>query len=332
MPRGVDGDPRVVVGDRDEDVVARDRQRAGGLRGRRRRSPATRRRSSGSDAVRPRARRAALRGARGRRWPSPRSCRHRRGSPSRPSPAWPESRPARAHAGTTRRYPSASGRSYGSRRIRCRDAPPAQGGASGRPGSRSSGAGRACRRSATRPFGSVRLWLVRTAMAIRSPGQPADDRPEPEEPAGVAERRLAVDVDDLDAEPVRDRRLESARSGRCPPTIAAARSGIAGRRRRTAPVAQRARSAGVVAIEPAAPDAVTTEVNGARSMPSDRSIGRELGVGAGEAIAVRDRTARRLDLLVPGVVQAERLEEALAQLVGERWPARPLRRASPRTR
>ena len=77
----------------------------------------------------------------------------------------------------------------------------------------------------------------------------------------------------------------------------------------------------MVAIEPAAPDAVTTDVNGtsARAVAEvDRGKRR---FGSGEPVAVGDRTGGPVDCLVVGVAQPERGEEAIAQLLGDRGAA-----------
>ena len=108
-------------------------------------------------------------------------------------------------------------------------------------------------------------------------GQPADRRRErprkrPEWPS-VGWPAIATC---LDAEPVRRRAACTARSAAMSPTIAARVAGS------SAPPpyrarAQRTRSLEVVAIDPAAPAAVTTEVNGTTWVPSDRSMAGSFG-------------------------------------------------------
>ena len=74
-----------------------------------------------------------------------------------------------------------------------------------------------------------------------------------------------------------------------------------------------------MAIEPAAPDAVTTEVNGTTAVPSDRSMAGQLRVGAGEPVAVGDRA--RAASRRPGThvwSSPSGAEEPVAQLVGDR--------------
>ena len=85
----------------------------------------------------------------------------------------------------------------------------------------------------------------------------------------------ATDVDDLDAEPVGDRPppLPACTTS---PTIAA-RDASSRAWPPYSAAAQRARSSAVAATEPAAPEAVTTEVKGATADPSDRLMAGRSG-------------------------------------------------------
>ena len=112
-----------------------------------------------------------------------------------PPRALPQLCPTRRADGKSRRYrPTGMVRMYPSGVAGHRDRP-------SRSGSRAVGDGGG-RRAATghepeqRPRdgrGSVRLWFVRTAIATPLVGQPADDCPEAEQAAGMAERRVAVE-------------------------------------------------------------------------------------------------------------------------------------------
>ena len=170
VPRRVDRDARVVVGDRDRmsslGIVSDPAAWAAGVVEALPGGAVERQR-----AVRPRGRRAALRGARGCRLPSPRSCRHRHGSPCSSllgvaecprrerADANDPSVPPRPAAGTGRRESGSRGAPRdGSGDSRRRTAV----------GLRQEGELEQVGQRST--FGSVRLWLVRTAIAIRSPG------------------------------------------------------------------------------------------------------------------------------------------------------------------
>ncbi len=142
-------------------------------------------------------------------------------------------------------------------------------------------------RARTKMPGSVRLWLVSTAIAMSLVGQPADRRPEAEQPPGVAEgahgrrsrRRWTP-------RPYGTRRLVRARSGRCRPASRRPTPGSStlARVQRPCPAREVARCSR--RWPPAPPAAVTTEVNGTTGVPSDRSMA--LGVLRG-----RTRTGSR---------------------------------------
>ena len=121
--------------------------------------------------------------------------------------------------------------------------------------------------------GSVRLWLVSTAMAI--PSRAASAPPSGSRAAGRSGRGPAspsISVG-LDAEAVRHARLVRARSGLTSPSIAWTDAVL-----EHAAAVQGARPAREVARRggqrAGARAAVTTEVNGHDSVPSDRSMGR----------------------------------------------------------
>ena len=148
-------------------------------------------------------------------------------------------------------------------------------------------------------------------------GQPADRRAGAQEAARVAERRMAGDRDRLDAEPVGDARLVRRGPQRCRrPSRRASPA-----RARQPPYRARAqwtRSLEVEAIEPAAPAAVTTEVNGATRGAVGQVDGRQLRVGADEAVVPHERTLRLLHRLVERAIETERGEEAGPELLGDR--------------
>ena len=260
----------------------------------------------------------------GCRWPCPRSCRSRRESPCDPlsgeaevwsGPGLREKHPAVPFAPATGTgvprmwFPRAPGQGGGRH--------PAQGGGGTPMTDRS--------RSRTSTFGSVRLWLVMTVDGDPLVGQPAHDGPEAEQPPGMAHRLPAVDGHDLDAQAVRDARLEGGGHGRVVDHRRRA-SRVAAPCRRTGPAPNGRGRTAVVAIEPAPPDAVTTEVNGMTARAVGDVDALLLRVRAAEAVAVGDRPARLLDRTGRrcGRARADRRSAA-----GAGWPAargRPPRR------
>ncbi len=257
--------------------------------------------------VRPRARRAGGPDARGCRWPSPGSCRHRRGSASERFPGVGASLrlASRAREDPTvpdRGQPLVPGRRASDRRA---DASRQGVGRADRAGRAVGGRQRDLEQRRRRAgSGSVRLWLVRTAIAIRSRRQPADDGARAEEPAGMAERRRPSNRDRLDAEAVRDRRREPAVRATSA-SIVARDVGGRGRRRRTAPgPSGRGRSAVRRDRARRAGRGHDRGERRDRRCRRDRSIGGSCGARAGEPVAVGERAARRLGGLVERVRRA----------------------------
>ena len=162
--------------------------------------------------------------------------------------------------------------------------------------------------------GSLRLWLVRTAIAIRSSGSQRTARANPRNRPECPSATCPPTVHPLDAEAVRDRRMlrgrrEDVVEHRLP-------RGRRQRRDAASPYMARAQTrdrSAVVAIRPAPPAAVTTEVNGTTRVPSDRSIG--LRVAGCEPVAVGDGTVRHPVALVYVWDRPERPEEAVRSCV-----------------
>ena len=147
--------------------------------------------------------------------------------------------------------------------------------------------------------------------------QVAHDVAEPEVAAGVAERRTAGEGDALDAEPVRDPGLEGAGPGHVADHL-----GLDRRREQRPPAKaciQRAVSRAVAAIDPAPPAAVTTERKGMTSLRGATGTARTRPRREQPEPGGLGRP-RLLDPLVPGRVEAERIEEPVADLVRERVP------------
>ena len=163
------------------------------------------------------------------------------------------------------------------------------------------GPARVLSRARTKMPGSVRLWLVRTAIARSSSGsqRTAERKPSsrPEWPSDGARRCRGA-----------------GRPGHTGPAACTARCGRRRRasrrpspatapRRRTAPGPSGRGRVEVDAKPPAPAAAVTTEVNGTNRLPSDRSIGRRV-LRAPTRTGSRGRPVRAglLGRLVPGVI------------------------------
>ena len=166
--------------------------------------------------------------------------------------------------------------------------------------------------------GSSRFWFVSTAIVTPSPGQVAHDVPEPEVAARVAERRAAVERHQLDAQAVRDPRLQRRRGLRRPRASPAASPGRARARRANACI-QRAVSTAVAAIEPAPPAAVTTDRNGITTLGGATGTARSPAVAVATSRYPIVTFARGFSTTWYHVaVEPERVEQAAA---GPRRPA-----------
>ena len=257
--------------------------------GRRDRPDPARRRRRGTAHRRSPGRRAARRGSPASRLPSPRSCRHRHGSSC--SPPWVSSESRLLRAKTQRSFGPEGGRRRsrsGAKPVHRRTVGAAQGTA-GQSTQSDRGSRATLRRLARMTLGSRPALVgqdgdrdvVRGAASGRPPARPGTG------PSGRA--------------PDGRRPATSGRRGRtgCAGWYRAVRSDVGDhrgthRRRRwrhprTGHVPNGRRSSAVVAIEPAPPAAVTTEVNGTTEVPSDRSMAGQLRVGAEEPVAAGQR-------------------------------------------
>ena len=179
--------------------------------------------------------------------------------------------------------------------------------------------------------GSVRLWLVSTAIAMSSSGSQRTAERKPEQAAGVAEGRWPSISTAWTPEAVRDARLVRLGPADVVEHRRDATSGSSTLAARTGPAPSgRGRSS------------VDGEAAGAAGGGDDRgerhdrrAVGQVDGRAAfgrrREPVAVGDVGAGVPRRLVPGVVEAERLEEARPDCSASGAPP-TARRACPRTR